>query len=105
MAELLSQSEIDDLLSSTLGEDSDPMASAGDMGGDVPAAPSGRQKIFKPPKKTIDSFKYEYRSPVIKRNNIVLNPMTDSEAGRDKIVVRSLANYADFLRRKKSQEA
>lgn len=93
MAELLDQSEIDDLLNSNLGEDlfeqEDEYVSE-----KTPRA----TKIFKSPKKVEFRFKYNYRSPVIKRNDIIYNPNSKAENNNGKVIVRDLINYAAFLR-------
>ena len=94
MAEILSQNDIDDLLNSSLVEEDY---------NEVSSVPSGKQKVFKPPKQDNSGFKYEYRSPVIKRESVIFNPNLPIESTRKKVVVRSLANYASYLRKKKTQ--
>jgi len=95
MPEILSQDEIDDLLNENLAEeDSEDKTNFG-------FASSGKQKIFKPPKKDNSRFKYEYRSPIIKKDRIIYNPKDRSDFNCEKVIVRSLANYALYLRRKK----
>jgi len=101
MAEILSQNEIDDLLNSSLGDEVSEDAPSENMG-DVGASPSGKQKVFKPPKKDNSSFKFEYRSPVIKKDRVIFNPNVSMESTQERIVVRSLPNYADYLRKKKT---
>lgn len=107
MAEIIEQKDIDDLLNSAIGEDLTTEAESSDVGGlagEGTPVSTGTQKIFKPPKKDTSGFKYHYRSPVIKKDRIIYNPRVDVNSTNDKIVVRSLGNYAQYLRNKKKQK-
>jgi len=101
MADILSQNEIDDLLNSNLGGDLSDSSSS-EEGEDIVPVSTGRQKVFKPPRKDNSGFKFEYRSPVIKREQIIFNPNTPIESSKEKVVVRTLPNYSEYLRKKKT---
>jgi len=100
MAELLSQKEIDQLLSETLG------------GGEEEKKDTQEQEVAeKLTKKKAKNFKYieelgfrykyAYKSPVIKKEKIVFNPDLSVDTIPGKTVVRTLDNYLEHLQYKK----
>ena len=104
MADILSQKEIDDLLSSNISGDS-----LGDMDDGGPADESprpagggkgGGPKSFTIPKKKFEKFSFPYKTPVIKQHRFIYNPISDDVAPAGKIVVRSLENYAEYIKQK-----
>ena len=100
MAELLSQKEIDQLLSDTLG--------GGDPGGEAeaevtetkPEKPK-KSKNFKYEVEESFRYKYAYKSPVIKSNKFVFNPDKSIDTIPGKVIVRTLSNYVEHLNFKK----
>lgn len=59
-----------------------------------------QEKFLNHQKKDTGRFKYAYRSPVIKKEEYVLNPTGAVPKG--KVVVRSLGNYNLYKKKKKS---
>ncbi len=99
MADLLNQNDIDDLLNSSISEESE-QDSAGL--GEHEAVSTGRTKTYSFKTNKNIPFSFPYLSPIIKRNKIIFNPNPEIEKDRGKIVVRSLENYSKFLEYKKS---
>jgi len=95
MANHLEQNDIDELLNSNL-----------DLGTDEPENESEpvekpfHNKVFKSRRIKQLRFEYPYRSPVIKKENILYNPNNGNRSSNGKVVVRDLKNYAQFIREK-----
>ena len=95
MAELLDQKDIDELLNSNFDLNS-TVPEEEIISKEVPKS----SKIFKSRKNKTLYFIYPYRSPVIKRENVILNPSNGVSPLNGKIIVRDLRNYAHYLRKK-----
>ena len=104
MAEQFSQSEIDDLIKSGFEAASEeaPAETGGARNQDTWGSP-GKGKYIRSPKPPEFRFPRMYRSPLVKKENIVFNPAPDSKdmAGTEKIVVRTLSNFLEFMQNKK----
>jgi hypothetical protein len=97
MAEILSQKEIDALLSQIEPESMNRRATneTQRVGAAVEAT-----KVIRVPKRVIPRSYNPYRSPVVKAGFIVMNPEGEVESGPQRIVVRSLSNYAQLQKRR-----
>lgn len=51
-------------------------------------------KVYRIPEKPVENFKYGYRSPVLKAEDIVYNPPPHSRSSLDVKAVYSLEEYA-----------
>ena len=103
MAELMDQSEIDALLNSTLNEmDED---GGGDDAGESaePASGGKKTKIYTYKEDKNKRFKFPYHSPVVKNSNFIMNPDPHDALPEDVPVVRTLANYAAFMKHQRTQ--
>ena len=98
MAELLSQKEIDQLLSDTLGG-GDVVEEKEELD-DKPAKPK-KSKNFKFEEEAGFRYRYAYKSPVYNSSQIVMNPDHSLDEIPGKIVVRTLANYTEHIKYKK----
>ena len=94
MADLLSQNEIDNLLNSTITAD-ETSTETGEVTKEK-AQIKMRTFSFKVDKNI--RFLFPYQSPVIKRENFLFNPGTDKEKDKNRVVVRSLKNYVEYLK-------
>ena len=76
MADILSQKEIDDLLSANISgdEEADETAAAADAPETIPTVAGGKRKYFKSEKKLNFRFPNTYKSPVIKSSRMKYNP-------------------------------
>jgi len=101
MADLLSQNEIDNLLNSSLEEES---SSESDVGSDIVGQEKaiGRSKTFSFKKEKNIRYTFPYHSPVLKKEKVIFNPTPDVEVDESKPVVRSLKNYVEYLNFKKN---
>ncbi|MFC1563117.1 hypothetical protein ACFL4Z_03605 [candidate division KSB1 bacterium] len=100
MADLLNQSEIDDLLASA-GEDSETPAESGtDTSESIRI--SGRTKTFAIRKIESIRFLFPYHSPIVKQENYIFDPNPETKHDEDKTVVRSLKNYVEYINHKKT---
>ncbi len=89
----IEQKEIDDMLN---------MAMSGDNKEEEQKSSkkiSSKDKIYKKPKKNVNSFKSIYISPVVKSDNVLYNPESNIIDIDNKIIVRSLDNYAEYVAR------
>ena len=94
MADLLSQQEIDDLLNSSMSDDEI-------MEEDTHEKLPHERKIYSYKVYKNSRFSFPYNSPVIKKENIVFNPNPESAELLNKVVVRTLDNYVEYLKNKK----
>lgn len=102
MAEILSQNEIDDLLSANIGGDDTPddQETAPAKSETIPVTEGGKRKYFKPQRQRAYRFQNIYKSPVIKKSSMVFNP-DPTQKERDEIqIVRTLENYVAHLKHK-----
>jgi len=97
MGELLSQNEIDDLLGSPMSAEE----LAEETGEETHEKPRTKLKTFNFKQNKNVRFAFPYHSPVIKKENMVFNPETESGNIANKVVVRTLDNYVEFLKNKK----
>ena len=95
MDNILEQDDLDELLNSQL--DLNPGEQEIET---VQMEKPLHNKVFKSRKIKSLRFVYPYRSPVVKRENILLNPNNGNDFSDGKIVVRDLHNYAQFVRDK-----
>ena len=58
------------------------------------------EKVYRKPKKRVSSFKFPYQSPVIKSSNVIYDPESDISESVNKVVVRSLDNYMEYVMNK-----
>ena len=94
MAEILDQKAIDALLSEMNGDG--PSKESTDKEEERPFDPS---MIKRPPKRYIPrSYSPPYESPIIKARYIAMNPEFDMDSDRNRIVVRTLRNYAAYVK-------
>ncbi|MFC1553251.1 hypothetical protein ACFL7D_01345 [candidate division KSB1 bacterium] len=99
MAEILDQSEIDALLNSTFEGDDSDIDETEEQVADLPKPKKG---FFKPAIKPNLHFDFRYTSPVLKSENILLNPTKSNEDfDKDKLVVRSVINYSNLKHKDK----
>lgn len=99
MSDLLDQNAIDELLSSAFSDDDITSDSDFAVERDIPAQEKGQGKShFKGFKRKHRRFHYQYNSPLIKQENVIINP--DASLGNieniDRPVVRTLKNYIQF---------
>lgn len=87
-SDFLSQEDIDNLLSSIENEDSEK---AGDTDNSTGREVTG--KVLKGVEYELVDFVPVYRSPVLKRENIVINPVGDLRSLSDKQIVWTLDKY------------
>ncbi len=101
MADLLSQNEIDNLLNSSLEEES---SSESDVGSDIvgQGKTTGKLKTFSFKKEKNIRYTFPYNSPVLKKENVIFNPGPDAEIDESKPVVRSLKNYVEYINFKRN---
>jgi len=93
----ISQSEIDELLSSSASA-----ISEGDKEKEeeteVKAPGVSRPKTYYFQEKKTNRFVFSYQSPVVKREKMLFNPGKDVQQMTGKIVVRTLDNYMNYIR-------
>lgn len=89
---VISQSDIDDLLNSAL-EDPD------EDGESTNTSKVRNDKVFKAPSIEAKRINFPYQSPIIKSRNVMYNPnkRTNKFSAADKIIVRSLDNYIEYI--------
>ena len=99
MADLLSQKEIDDLLNSSISDDT-PAADE-DVGEAPEKTGTSRTKTYSFKKNKNIRFAFEYHSPVLKKETCVYNPEPAIEESENVHIVRSLDNYVQYLKHRK----
>jgi len=95
MADSLNQNEIDELLNANIGLDE-----SGPEPEQFVRESKVNSKVFKRKKDTALRFVYQYRSPVIKKENVIYNPSNGMQSSNGKVVVRDLKNYALYHRKR-----
>ena len=101
MAELMSQAEIDELLKGTVSStDADTAIGGDELSTDMGSRQSQKAKTYSYPKKRELRFCFPYQSPVVKKEHYVLDPDPDFSAPDNTIVVRTLNNYVEYVRKK-----
>ena len=91
MAEGMSQAEIDMLLKDTYTESADEELNDA-TGNETPV----NEKVYRAPKtKRFELPRGEYCSPIVE--NYVFNPSPNQPEPQDKVVVRSLENFREYL--------
>ena len=94
MADLLSQNEIDNLLSSSITADETSTETD-----EVPKEKvQTKMRTFSFKRDRNIRFLFPYQSPVIKREKFLFNPVPDKEKDKNRVVVRSLENYVEYLK-------
>ena len=88
MGDLLEQSEIDALLAEAtdVDEPEQPSPSAGHGGGKS-------KLVWRRPKRVIPRSYNPYRSPVVKANNVVMNPASGSAVAPGQVAVQTVDSY------------
>ncbi|MFC1556761.1 hypothetical protein ACFL6I_19970 [candidate division KSB1 bacterium] len=100
MAEFLDQDAIDDLLNTSIDVDSETTKT--DTANEQRKNSSlVTKRIFKPSFRPKMRFDYNYRSPVIKREDLLIDPEQINEEAKTKSVVWTLRNYNSARRKKK----
>ena len=99
MADLLSQKEIDDLLNSSISDDT-PAADVDAAGASEKTSTHG-SKTFSYKKNKNIRFAFAYHSPVIKKHTCIYNPEPTMEEPEGVHIVRSLDNYVEYLKHRK----
>lgn len=94
MADLLSQNEIDNLLSSTITADE----TSTETGEITKEKVQVKLRTFSFKRDKNIRFLFPYQSPVIKREKFLFNPGPDKEKEKNRVVVRSLENYVEYLK-------
>ena len=94
MADILSQSEIDDLLNSVASPDEETAPD------EKKQKTISSNKIFVHKIYKNSRFSFPYNSPVIKKENIVFNPVSGNGNHNDKTIVRTLDNYVEHRKNK-----
>lgn len=92
---VISQNEIDELLNNALG--------APDEGNDSTNTGKVRDdKVYRAPRIEAKRINFPYKSPIVKSRNVIYNPNngTDKFAVTDKVIVRSLDNYMEYIVKK-----
>ncbi len=100
MADLLSQKEIDDLLNSSISDDT-PAADGSDAAGEPEKTSTSRSKTFSYKKNKNIRFAFAYHSPVLKKDACVYNPEPAMEESEGVHIVRNLDNYVEYLKHRK----
>jgi hypothetical protein len=104
MAELMDQSEIDALLNSSLSAIDEDTGIGGEPAADTPGPTGGkRTKIYTHKEDKNQRFSFPYHSPIVKRRRFVLNPTPEADVPEDVPVVRTLANYVEFVKFQRTQ--
>lgn len=99
MAAPLEQNEIDALLSSDLLDDigADDSMSAPPAPSAAPGKKS-KTRHFGVPVSSPYRFHFKYKSPVLKSSEVLYDPDPENEVESPTPVVRSLSNYARFIK-------
>ncbi|MFC1729090.1 hypothetical protein ACFL6I_02025 [candidate division KSB1 bacterium] len=98
MAAPLNQDEIDALLSSDAFDDEPlPEESGGEP--EPAARTKSRTKHFGVPVNIPFRFKFTYRSPIIKSQDILIDPDPEEVQDSTVVIVRSLSNYAKYRKK------
>ena len=100
MADLLSQKEIDDLLNSSISDDTPDAGGSDDAGGPEKTSTS-RSKTFSYKENKNVRFAFVYHSPVLKKDTCVYNPEPAMEESEGVHIVRNLDNYVEYLKHRK----
>ena len=95
MADILDQNEIDDLLNESAA-DENPTEETSEV--ETEAKPRLKSKTYHYKVNKNVRFPVPYHSPVVKKENVVLNPDSEPERSYNKVVVRTLDNYLDYLK-------
>lgn len=92
---VISQNDIDELLNNALEvpDEGDESTNTDKVRDD---------KVYKAPRIEAKRINFPYMSPIVKSRNIVYNPNngTDEFAVTDKVIVRSLNNYMEYIAKK-----
>ena len=94
MADLLNSQEINDLLNSVISPEEETTQV------ETRKKTLPKQKIYSNKVYKNNRFSYPYNSPVIKNENIVSNPNPLSVYLLNKVIVRTLDNYVECLKKK-----
>ena len=93
----LEQKDIDELLNNMInGGDSEEESSNKTV---IP-----KEKIYRVSRKPVIKNVIPYRSPVVKREDVIYNPKNDVLCEGEKIVVRSLGNYIKYIMKEKNSK-
>jgi len=86
MAEKISKDDIDELLNGS------PEAEQAIVKQDTQKSPTKNQ-FFKPKQERRLRFEYKYRSPIIKKEDIVIDPETSEDLKEGSVIVQSLYHF------------
>jgi hypothetical protein len=93
----LEQKDIDELLNNMMnGDDSEEESSNKTI--------NPKEKVYRVPRKPIIKNIMPYRSPVVKREDVIYNPKNDILCEGEKIVVRSLGNYIKYIMKEENSK-
>jgi len=93
----LEQKDIDELLNNMMnGDDSEEESSNKTI--------NPKEKVFRNSRKPIIKNIMPYRSPVVKREDVIYNPKNDILCEGEKNVVRSLGNYIKYIMKEENSK-
>ena len=92
MAEMLSQNDIDNLLSGEIGDVPEDTSSNNN---ELDSTSKSNVTYFRNHEKPSFRFHYKYRSPILKREKFILDPDAEDDLTPGTIIVRTLNSYKD----------